>query len=99
MRAYRVSKKAQEDIRDIGRYTQAQWGREQRRFYLSGLESRFKNLTENPLLAAERSEFDSPVRIHRYEKHVIVYIVQDGGILIIRVLHESMDVPTRLSSD
>lgn len=97
MPSYRVSKKAQSDIRDIGLYTQQQWGKEQRRAYLSGMQTRFERLSENSLLAAERTEFTPPVRIHPYEKHLIVYIVQGGDILIVRVLHESMDIPARLS--
>ena len=44
MPSYRVSKKAQSDIRDIGLYTQQQWGKEQRRAYLSGMQTRFERL-------------------------------------------------------
>ncbi|WP_420722477.1 type II toxin-antitoxin system RelE/ParE family toxin [Hwanghaeella sp. LZ110] len=98
MPSYRVTKKAQSDIREIGLYTQQQWGKEQRRAYLQGMEARFERLADSPLLAAERGEFDPPVRIHPYEKHLIVYTAQEDGILIVRVLHESMDVPAQLSS-
>jgi len=97
MPLYRVSRKAQTDIRDIGLYTQQQWGKEQRRRYLSGMEDRFRHLAETPFLGAERPEFQPPVRIHTYEKHLIVYIPEKSGILIVRVLHESMDVPAQLS--
>ena len=99
MSGFSVSQKAQKDIRDIGRYTQKRWGTEQRRLYLSGLEARFKSLSENPMLSAQRREFDPPVRIHRYEKHLIIYMETDPGILIIRVLHMSMNVPAQLSDD
>ncbi len=78
MARFRVSKKAQSDIRNIGLYTQQQWGHEQRRKYLSGLETRFGQLAENPDLAPERTEFQPPVRIYRYEKHLIVYLVEAG---------------------
>lgn len=96
MPGYRVSRKAETDIREIGRYTEAEWGRAQRRLYLSGMETCFRHLAGNPRLAAARAEFSPPVRIQRYEKHLIVYAEEDDGILIVRVLHESMDVPTRL---
>ncbi|MDP6567161.1 MAG: type II toxin-antitoxin system RelE/ParE family toxin [Alphaproteobacteria bacterium] len=96
MPGFRVSKKARADIVDIGLYTQRRWGREQRRKYLSGLETGFARLADNPNLAAERTEFDPPVRIHRHERHLIVYRAKGDGILIIRVLHESMDIAARL---
>ena len=55
-------------------------------------------LAASPYIAPERGEFDPPVRLHPYEKHLIVYrIEKDGQILIIRVLHRNMDVPGRLS--
>lgn len=97
MPGYRVSRKAQNDIREIGLYTQQQWGKEQRRAYLSGMQTGFERLADNPLLAAERTEFDPAVRIHPYEKHLIVYLIQSDGILIVRVLHQSMDVPAQVS--
>ncbi|UUX49612.1 type II toxin-antitoxin system RelE/ParE family toxin [Nisaea acidiphila] len=96
MPGYRVSQKAKDDIREIGRYTEAEWGRAQRRLYLSGMELSFRRLAENPQLAALRPEYSPPVRIQRYEKHLIVYVEQAYGILIVRVLYESMDVPSRL---
>jgi len=94
---FRVSNAAQADIREIGRYTQKQWGKDQRRVYLDGLNDRFLLLANTPLLAAERQTLDPPVRIHPYEKHLIVYVIEEGSILIIRVLHQSMDISTLLS--
>ena len=86
MARFRVSRAAQADIREIGRNTQQQWGKDQRRIYLDGLNDRFQLLANTPLLAAERLTFDPPVRIHPYQRHLIVYVIEDGGILIVRVL-------------
>ncbi len=99
MPAWRVSRKAQQDIREIGRYTQRHWGRAQRRSYLSGLEECFERLAETPTLAAERREYVPPVRIYRYASHLIVFLADKNGILVLRVLHGNMDVPARLSGE
>ncbi len=96
MTGFRVSLQAQDDIRNIGRYTQRIWGAEQRKFYLSGLDQKFHQLAENPNLAAERREFDPPVRIHLHQRHLIVYVAEEPNILIVRVLHESMDTPSHI---
>ena len=98
MTAFRVSKAAETDIRQIARYTQNQWGAPQRRRYLAGLNDEFKALSLNPEMVAERREFDPPVRIRRYEKHLIVYVIEDSGIIIIRVLHQAMDIPAHLAN-
>ena len=50
-----------------------------------------------PDMAPERRDFRPPVRIHHYEKHLIIYVIEDSGILIVRVLHQSQDVPAQLS--
>lgn len=97
MAKYTVSKAANSDIRSIARYTQDTWGKDQRRRYLDGLNEKFDMLAETPELAVERRDFQPPVRIHHYEKHLIVYAINDSGILIVRVLHQSQNVPAQLS--
>ncbi len=92
----RVSEAAQADILEIGRYTEREWGVAQRRRYLDGMARQFALLAASPRLAAERPEFNPPVRIYAYEKHRIIYLADDNGVLIVRVLHESMDVARRL---
>lgn len=96
MSKFKVSKAANTDIRGIARYTQDTWGRDQRRRYLDGLNQKFEMLAATPEMAAERRDFRPPVRIHHYEKHLIIYVINDSSILIVRVLHQSQDVPAKL---
>ena len=97
MPSFKVSQAASHDIRGIAKYTQKTWCRDQRRRYLNSLNQKFDMLAAMPEMAAERSDFDPPVRIHHHEKHLIVYVAIDDGILIVRVLHQSQDVPALLS--
>ena len=92
MNAYRISNKACEDLRVIGRYTQEKWGHEQREVYLSGMQNCFNRLARNPLFAQERPEFEPTVYLAPFEHHRVVFVIEDGSLLILRVLHESMDV-------
>jgi toxin ParE1/3/4 len=68
---YRVSQRAREDLRQIGLYTQREWGKVQRRKYLSGLDSKFYFLTNSPLITPERQEFFPVFTVHasRSELH------------------------------
>lgn len=93
---FKVTPAARNDILNIGRYTQNEWGKQQRQKYLVGLNIRFEFLTGNPLLSQERPDLIPPVRIHHHEKHLIVYLIESSHVLIVRVLHESMDIETRL---
>jgi toxin ParE1/3/4 len=74
-----------------------EWGRAQRRRYLDGIQEKFEALSLNPTMTAERFDFNPPVRIYPYEKHLIIYVIDNAGILIVRVLHQSMNVPAHLS--
>lgn len=62
----------------------------------SELEDCFQVLSETPLISRERTEFTPPVRIHHHGRHLIVYVLQIDRILIIRILHESMDTQQHL---
>lgn len=59
--------------------------------YQDGLFDTFDLLSDNPRLARERAEFTPPLRIHPYGSHIILYALQDDGVLIIRVLHGRQD--------
>lgn len=61
------------------------------------MERQFEQIAKSPYLVAERKEFTPPVRILPYERHLVVYQIEDDGILIVRVLHASMDIPAHLS--
>ena len=89
---YRITPRAAEDLKTIGRYTLRMRGREQRDRYLRALDRHFARLAENPHLGRERNDitpgyYSSP---HRF--HMVFYLIRDGGIDIIGVPHGRMDI-------
>lgn len=84
---YRTTRLADADIIDIYVHGALAFGREQAERYHRGLVETFELLSENPRLARERTEFAPAVRIHPYEAHLIIYTIEDDGLLIVRVLH------------
>jgi toxin ParE1/3/4 len=48
MPSFRLTERAKADLRSIGRYTQATWGREQRNIYLARLDAGFHLLMCEP---------------------------------------------------
>lgn len=85
--SYKTTRQADQDIVDIYVRGVAVFGVDQAERYHEGMVSVFELLAENPHLARERPEFDPPVRLHPYKAHIIAYVVQNDGILIVRVLH------------
>ncbi|MDP3878121.1 MAG: type II toxin-antitoxin system RelE/ParE family toxin [Methylobacter sp.] len=83
---------ADEDLMGIFIYGSQNFGQAKAKSYYAGLAKAFLFLAENPLACPERVEFEPSVRIHNHGKHLIIYTVEDSYILIVRVLHQRMDV-------
>lgn len=93
-----LTRAAKEDLKSIGRYTADTWGREQRNRYLALLDASMHDLADNPRLGRDCGEIRAGYRRYRVGKHVLFYRQLDPDrIEIVRVLHERMDVETRLS--
>ena len=95
---YKLLPEAEKDLENIWHYTVQKWGVEQALLYIDQLDGAFQLLADTPLLSREYKEFNPPVHIHHHEKHLIVYLVEQTQILIVRVLHETMDIGAQLNS-
>lgn len=100
MSKFVVSRAARTDLKNIAAFTQKNWGASQRRIYLKGIDSTFHYLAENPLNGNQCNYISEGLRKLRYESHVIFYEKNDNKneILIVRVLHKSMDYELNLGS-
>ena len=93
---FALSEDALDDLRRIGRYTQNEYGVEQRKNYLSQLDKRFVQLSKSPHLGRERPEIKPGYRSVVEGRHVIFYRVKDTNIEILRVIHGSMDLKRQI---
>ena len=92
MAAYRLSKKAAADLDGIHEYSVENFGTAQARNYLSRLHERFEILAQQPMLGRQADRIAPKLRRYEYRSHVAFYIAEGGGVMIVRVLHKSMDV-------
>ena len=93
MRSFSLTNAAKADLRNIARFTEERWGREQRKLYLKGMDDAFRRLTDSPALGVSCEYIASGLRKHPFQSHVIYYdIASTSQILIVRVLHKRMDV-------
>jgi len=97
MPAFRLTAKARADLRDIGRYTQRTWGRDQRNHYLSRLDEAFHLLAREPDRGRSCDNIRQGYRKYQVGRHVIFYRRSGADIEIIRILHERMDLEACLS--
>jgi toxin ParE1/3/4 len=91
---FTVSKPVQSDMRAIVRYTFETWGADQAVRYAHSMRTCFQALAENPGIGRECDAISSGLHRHEQGKHVVFYRLKQGGIRIVRVLHQQM-VPAK----
>lgn len=98
MAKYRLTNKAVEDLTHIWEYTVETWSERQADDYYNMLIASFQRITENPrLFGLKYEEIAEGLHGYRANKHIIFYrILSDGEILVIRVLHQRMDLKLRM---
>jgi toxin ParE1/3/4 len=88
---YRLSKRADTDVFDIGDYTAQRFGIRQAERYHNGLTRAFQRLADSPAQARAADEIAPGLLRSNYESHVVFFRREDEDILIVRVLHQAMD--------
>jgi toxin ParE1/3/4 len=91
MRKYRLSKQADSDIAGIANYTIRQFGVKQARRYRDGFEKVFRRLAEYPNSGRSAGHLAPRLRRMNFESHVIFFLHDEDGVLIVRILHQRMD--------
>jgi Plasmid stabilization system protein len=90
-RKVRITPRARDDLKNIGRYTERTWGKAQRNRYLKSLEARFQWLAENPLLGKQRTDICEGYYSFPEGQHVVFYLFDSSNLDIIGIPHKEMD--------
>ena len=97
MAKYRITNKAIQDLEDIWNYTVETWSEKQADLYYEMLISFFKYIADNPACGKSYDEISDDLSGFVAKKHVIFYkLASHGEIEIVRILHGSMDLKTKL---
>lgn len=88
---YRTTRQADQEIIDIYLRGCREFGQRQAELYHDGLPRAFDLIATEPRIARERREFTPPVRLHPYKSHLIIYVLDDVGVLIVRVLRRRQE--------
>ena len=97
MNNFELSGKAKSDLIKIALYTQLTWGMAQRNDYLKVLDTTFQLLADEPELGISCDNIREGYNKYPQASHVLYYKkIKINQILIIRILHKSMDVNSAL---
>jgi toxin ParE1/3/4 len=87
-----VSAAARRDLTSIARYTEEQWGGVQRQRYMDSLRECLAGLCRSPEFGALRQDLGRGYRSIACGRHAVFYRQTATDIVVIRVLHQRMDV-------
>jgi toxin ParE1/3/4 len=88
---FRLKPAALRDLEGIWDFTADRWSPDQADAYVSGLYAAFERLAQSPHIVAERTEYKPPVRIYRYEAHIVVFRQESDHLAIVRIRHGHED--------
>jgi toxin ParE1/3/4 len=85
------------DLDDIARFTEAQWGKQQKKKYLAKLNAALKRVRRNPERGRKRPEIDATLCSLLAGRHVIFYRILAEECRIVRIIHDRMDIHNHLA--
>ncbi|SFU14013.1 toxin ParE1/3/4 [Kosakonia arachidis] len=90
MAAYKLTDEAQRDLREIRDYTLSNFGKQQSRDYLANMRQMLEKIAGMPTMGQKREE-EPGGGIYSFpcDSHMIYYIVDRQGIVVLAVLHQS----------
>lgn len=99
MADYVLSNKAGEDLERIYVYSFRAFGEARADAYFLGLRDCLLVLADNPGLGRPAELAPAGLLRHEHGGHVVFYLVEAGGIFVVRVLHRGMDVSRHLDAE
>jgi len=92
-----LTQKALRDLKEIEVYSVKQFSRKTADRYLDDLESGLQRIIEDPENLELIPEMHPSLRFYRVHKHLLACDVQANSIVVLTVIHASMDISERLA--
>ncbi|MFZ6720509.1 type II toxin-antitoxin system RelE/ParE family toxin [Undibacterium sp. Ji49W] len=96
MAEFRLTPAAESDLEAIWDHTSQQWGIDQAVRYIDIMTAAFGELAQSPKAAPACDDIRPGYRRRSVERHMIYFRITTYGIVIVRILHDRMDVHRHL---
>ena len=96
MSTFDLTRAARADLKAIARYTGDHWGLRQRNAWLREIDTTFHALAANPMMGRACDGIRAGYRKLPHGSHVIYYKQTSAALLIVRILHATMDVDANI---
>lgn len=99
MGEYTLSNKAAEDLDGIYVYSFRTFGEDQADAYYLSLSDCLQHLADNPGMGHATFDLHGGLHCHHHARHLVFYLIEPGGIFIVRILHDSMDAKRHVANE
>lgn len=97
MPSYVFTEEAEQDLREIARYTLNKWGVKQLEAYRKALNKSFKAIGKNEVLKRRFSKNSPDIFVTKSGAHFVFYLTpKQEKPIIIAVIHEARDIVSHL---
>ena len=93
----RLTDRSLNDLSAIQNFSIEQWGNRVANKYIQAIEDSLLLIQCNPDLLQHVEGFPDSLLFYRVKKHVLVFYRQDNIVVLVTVIHSSMDIPSRLA--
>lgn len=91
-----LTRKALRDLREIETYSVEHWGRATADEYLDLIEAALDRITQDPTILGAPSDAHPGLHFYRVKRHCLICDWDRSSVIVLAVLHTSMDIPSRL---
>ena len=91
-----LTQRALSDLRAVEQFSIKEWGRRTADKYLDDIAAALDRLRENPEILRLEPDFAPGLHFYRVKKLFLVCDYQDDLVIVLTVIHTSMDLPARL---
>ncbi len=94
-----IAEIARADLASIRRYSTRTWGRDQTSKYMGALRETMKGLVRGTVHTRTRDDIRPAIQMATGGSHSIFFEADESRVLVVRVLHQSMDYRRHLNPD
>lgn len=91
-----LTRRAIEDLRQIEYDSVKEWGRKVADKYLDDVTAALDRISQSPQLLQDDRVGIPGLSFYRIRRHVLVCDYRDNSVIVLTVIHTSMDLPARL---
>ena len=97
MTSIKYARRANAALEDITDYTARPWGADQAKSYIRHIRVQIERMASSDTIAQPLQVARDGLFKCRVNRHFIVFEQTDDCILMVRVLHEAMDIPRHIA--